>query len=57
MATQAQKDEILFDTKQINSLKVKRNSYVKGTASYKATVRLIALAEKNLKAKRKKYRI
>jgi len=55
MATQAQKDEILFITKQIVSMKVKRNRYKAGSKSKKAIQAVIDLAEKDLTQRRNKY--
>ena len=57
MATQSQKDEILFETKQINSLKLKRNGYAINSKHRKALQNIIDVAEKQLKEKRKKYGI
>ena len=57
MATQSQKDEILFETKQINALKLKRNKYAIKSKNRKALQNIIDVAEKQLKEKRNKYGI
>jgi hypothetical protein len=56
MATQAQKEEILFMTKQINSLKLKRNR-CSVKSKKKALQSIIDVAEKDLNAKRNYYKI
>ncbi len=55
MATQAQKEEVLFETKQINSLKMKRNSYSLNSKKRKALQNIISAAEDMLKKKRAKW--
>lgn len=57
MATQKEKDEVLFETKQINSLKLKRNKYAPNSKNKKALQSIIDVAEAQLKIKRKKYGI
>ena len=57
MATEKEKQEILFETKQINSLKLKRNKYAVNSKNRKALQSIIDFAEKGLKEKRKKYGI
>lgn len=57
MATKSQKDEVLFETKQINTLKNKRNSYKAGSKYKKALQSIITVAENQLKQKRKRYGI
>lgn len=57
MATQAQKNEVLFETKQINSLKLKHTKYKPGSKHKKALQFIIDAAEKELNKKRKKYGI
>lgn len=53
--TAKQKEEILFETKQINSLKMKRNKYAKGSKRKKALQAVISYAVKEHNKKRKKY--
>ena len=57
MATEKEKEEILFETKQINALKLKRNKYAANSKNKKAIQSIIDFAEKGLKEKRKKYGI
>ena len=56
MATIKEKAEILFETKQINALKMIRNK-TKSKKRHAALVRVIAIAESELKIKRNKYGI
>lgn len=57
MATKAQKDEVLFETKQINALKLKRNKYQRGSKYKKALQSIIDVAEDALRKKRNRYGI
>jgi hypothetical protein len=57
MASIKEKEEVLFETKQINSLKLKRNNYAPGSKNKKALQSIIDVAESALKEKRKRYGI
>jgi hypothetical protein len=57
MATIKEKEEVLFETKQINALKLKRNKYAAGSKNKKALQSIIDVAEASLKEKRKRYGI
>ena len=55
MATDKQREEILFETKQINALKMKRNRYAPKSKRKAALQNIIDVAEKMLTTKRNKY--
>jgi len=57
MTLQQKKDIILFQTKQINSLKIKRNKLAIGSPKRMFLVKLINLAETELEAKRKFFKL
>ncbi len=57
MATKKQKDEILFETKQLNALKLMRNKLSPNSKKRKPFRELIKLAEEELKRKRAMYKI
>lgn len=57
MTLAEKKKEILFETKQINALKMIRNKYPRGDRRIKKMQSIIDLAENTLAAKRAKYKI
>jgi hypothetical protein len=57
MATLNQKKEVLTQTKLINALKSRRNKYKVGTKARNSIQVVIDLTEKDLKAKRAKYKL
>lgn len=57
MTLQQKKDIILFQTKQINSLKIKRNKLAIGSPKRMFLVKLINLAETELENKRKIFNL
>jgi hypothetical protein len=55
MATEKQKEEILFLTKQANSLRVKRNGYAAGSKNKTALQKIIDNTDAMIKEKKKQY--
>lgn len=55
MATQKEKDEILFLTKQVNSLRSKRNGYAAGSKNKIALQKIIDVTDEMIREKKKKY--